>query len=326
MIKKRELVIVGGGPAGMAAALAAYKYGIRDILLLERNRCLGGMLNQCIHTGFGLEYFNTILTGPEYADRFIDKVCKIDEIAVRTGAFVADLTCDKILTVMQEGRFERIKARSLIMATGCRERTREMVHVAGDRPAGVFSAGFAQQLINAEGLLPGRDAVIVGSGDIGMIMARRLVLEGMTVKGIVEVEGHSRGLVRNFVQCVKDFDIPLYFRHKVLAIKGRDRVEKVFLCKIDDRQREIPSTEFEISCDTVLFSVGLIPENELIEKAGVAMDRDTNTPDSTEAGRTSIAGVFVCGNCCKIYDLVDAVTRDSERVARICAEYLGYPV
>ena len=326
MIKKRELVIVGGGPAGMAAALAAYKYGIRDILLLERGRFLGGMLNQCIHTGFGLEYFNAALTGPEYAERFIDKVCKIEEIDVRTGAFVADLTADKVLTVLQKGGFERVKARSLIMATGCRERTREMIHVAGDRPAGVFSAGFAQQLINTEGLLPGREAVIVGSGDIGMIMARRLILEGMTVRGIVEVEGHSRGLVRNFVQCVKDFEIPLYFRHKVLAIKGRRRVEKVVLCKVDDRQREIPSTAFELACDTVLFSVGLIPENELVEKAGVVMNRETNTPDSSEPGRTSIAGLFVSGNCCKIYDLVDSVTRDSEKVARYAAEYLGHPV
>lgn len=319
---KRDLVIVGSGPGGMAAAITAYENGVRDILLLERDQYPGGILNQCIHTGFGLAYFKEILTGPEYADRFIKKLKSIPEIEISLKSFVVRLTEDKVLTYLKPGVVETVKAKCLIMATGCREKTREMVHIAGTRPAGVFSAGLAQKLINIEGLLPGREVVIVGSGDIGLIMARRFTLEGAKVKAVVEIQPVSRGLIRNVVQCVTDFDIPLYFNHKILKIFGRDRVDGVSVAKVDERMKEIPGTEFRIDCDTVLVSVGLIPENELIEMASVKIDKKTNSPVSAEVNKTSIPGLFVCGNAFKVYDLADSVSKDSEAAGRLAAEYL----
>lgn len=319
---KRDLVIVGGGPAGMAAAISANKFGVKDILLLERDQFLGGILNQCVHTGFGLDYFKEVLTGPEYAHRFMSEIRRNPEIKISLRSFVVHLTQDKVITFLKPGLLQHVKAKALIMATGCREKTREMVHIAGTRPAGVFSAGLAQKLINIEGLLPGKKVVIVGSGDIGLIMARRFVLEGSEVKAVIEIQKTSRGLLRNMVQCIDDFRIPMFYRHKIVKIHGNKRVEKVSVVKVDDNLQTIPSSEFQIECDTVLVSVGLIPENELIEMAGVLIDKRTNCPVSEELNKSSIPGIFVCGNSFKVYDIVDAVSRDSEIAGELAAAYL----
>jgi len=319
---KRELVIVGAGPAGLAAALSAYEHGVKDILLLERDQYLGGILNQCIHTGFGINYFKESLTGPEYADRFIERILKVKGIEISLRSFVVGLTKNKVLTYIKPGKLQRIKAKVLIFATGCRERTREMIHLPGERPAGVFSAGLAQKLINIEGLLPGKEVVIAGSGDIGLIMARRFTLEGAFVKGIVEVQAHSRGLPRNMSQCVWDFNIPVYFSHKISKIHGKNRVEAVSLVEVGEDLETPVGREFTIPCDTLLVSVGLIPENEIIEIAGAVLDKNTNCPLSDKLPMTSIPGVFVCGNALKVYDLVDAVSFDSISTGKVAAEYL----
>ncbi len=321
-MRERDLVIVGGGPAGMAAAIAARENGVKDILLLERDQYLGGILNQCVHTGFGVEYFKEVLTGPEYAERFINKIQALTEVEISLRSFVVRLTKDKELMFIRPGVLENIKARAIIMATGCRERTREMIHIPGTRPAGIFSAGLAQKLINIEGLMPGKCVVIAGSGDIGLIMARRFILEGARVMGIVEAREKITGLSRNVAQCVEDYDIPVYLGYKISRLHGADRVEKVSVAKVDERSNEVPGSAFEIECDTVLVSVGLIPENELIEMAGVEMDRKTNSPLTGALNRTSIPGLFVCGNSFKVYDIVDSVSRDSMLAGRLAAEYL----
>lgn len=306
----------------MAAAVSAYENGVKDILLIERDQHLGGILNQCIHPGFGIDYFDEILTGPEYADRFIKKTRSIPDIEVSLQSFAVHLDPDKTLTYIKPGKLEVVRPKTLIMATGCRERTREMIHIPGTRPSGVFPAGLAQKLINIEGLLPGKEVVIVGSGDIGLIMARRFLLEGAKVKAVIEVQKETRGLKRNIVQCVEDFGTPLYFSHKVKSIYGKDRVEKVSVVKVDENFAEVPGSGFEIDCDTVLVSVGLIPENELIEMAGVEIDKKTNSPVSKEVNITSTPGLFVCGNSYKVYDIVDSVSRDSVIAGRLAAEYL----
>lgn len=313
----------------MAAALSAHENGVKDILLLERDQYLGGILNQCIHTGFGLNYFKETLTGPEYAERFIEKVLAIKGIEVSLKSIAVKLSKDKIITYLKPGKLEEVRAKAIITATGCREKTREMTHIPGTRPAGIFSAGLAQKLINIEGLLPGKEVVVVGSGDIGLIMARRFTLEGAKVKAVVEIDSVSRGLTRNIVQCIEDFEIPLYFRHKIARINGKDRVESVDIVSVDGYCRSRGNatavqydSNFNIKCDTVLMSVGLVPENELIEAAGALIDKKTNTPVSDGLNKTSISGVFACGNSFKVYDIVDSVTVDAFKAGKMAAEHL----
>ena len=322
-----DIVVVGGGPAGLAAAVSAYDSGAKRVLVLERDKLLGGVLNQCVHNGFGLRRFNEELTGPEYAGRYIDEVVK-REIPVALEATVLDLGEDKsdgapapnvVQFVSPTLGFRRVHARAVVLATGCRERTRGAISTPGDRPSGVFTAGAAQRYVNCEGKRVGERVVILGSGDIGLIMARRLTLEGAKVLAVVELMPYSNGLARNIVQCLKDFDIPLYLSHTISCVVGKRRLEKVVISKVDDARQPIPGSEFEIECDTLLLSVGLIPENEVARAAGVELDRRTRGPVVAQTRETSIPGVFACGNTLHVHDLVDFVSEEAEEAGRNAA-------
>ena len=317
-----DLVIIGGGPAGLAVALEARRNTVKDILLLERDKYLGGILPQCIHNGFGIQYFKEELTGPEYAGRFITKLkdCQID---IKTKTMVINITSDKrIIAINRDDGLLHIQAKAVVLAMGCRERTREAIAISGSRPAGIFTAGTAQRYINIEGYMPGREVVVLGSGDIGMIMARRMTLEGARVKAVLEIMPFSTGLIRNKVQCLDDFNIPLKFNHTITRIEGGKRVEKVTVAQVDKNLQAIPGTEEEISCDTVLLSVGLIPENELTSEAGIKLDPVTRGPIVNENRETEIEGIFACGNVLHVHDLADFVTEEGEIVGRAVGEYL----
>lgn len=321
-MKVYDIVIIGGGPAGMAAAIAAKKQGIERILILERDRELGGILNQCIHNGFGLHTFQEELTGPEYADRFIGQV-KSYNIEYKLNTMVMDVSRDKRVTAMnrEEGMFE-IQAKAIILAMGCRERSRGALNIPGYRPAGIYSAGTAQRLVNMEGFLPGREVVILGSGDIGLIMARRMTLEGAKVKVVAELMPYSGGLKRNIVQCLDDYKIPLKLSHTVIDIKGKERVEGVTLAEVDENRRPIKGTEEFYSCDTLLLSVGLIPENEISGAMGVELNPVTSGPKVNERLETSIEGVFACGNVLHVHDLVDFVSEEAAAAGKNAAMYV----
>lgn len=321
-MKLYDIVIIGGGPAGLAAAVSAKEHGNDSVLILERDRELGGILNQCIHNGFGLHTFKEELTGPEYAGRFIEKVHDLD-IEYMLGTMVMDISKDKVVTAMnrEEGLFE-IQAKAIILAMGCRERPRGALNIPGYRPAGVFSAGTAQRLVNMEGYLPGREVVILGSGDIGLIMARRMTLEGAKVKVVAELMPYSGGLKRNIVQCLDDFGIPLKLSHTIVDIDGKDRVKGITLAQVDEKNKPIPGTEEYIPCDTLLLSCGLIPENELSRGLGVDMERVTNGPVVNESLETSVEGVFACGNVLHVHDLVDFVSEEAAMAGKNAVRYI----
>ena len=319
---KTKIAIIGGGPAGLAAAIEAYDKGVKDVVILERDSLLGGILNQCIHNGFGLHTFKEELTGPEYAQRFIDKV-KERNIQCLLETIVIDISDKKVITAMSKERgIFTIEAEAIVLAMGCRERPRGALNTPGYRPAGIYSAGTAQRYVNIEGKMPGHKVVILGSGDIDLIMARRMTLEGAKVEAVAELMPYSGGLKRNIVQCLDDFGIPLKLSTTVIDIDGKDRVTSVTLAKVDEKMQPIPGTEEKIECDTLLLSCGLLPENELSSQMGVDLSPVTGGAKVDESLETSIDGVFACGNVLHVHDLVDYVSKEASEAGRHAAEYV----
>ncbi len=321
-MEKRDVIIVGGGPAGLAAAVELYQKGITDILILEREKQLGGILRQCIHDGFGLTRFHTTLSGPEYAQRFIDEVQRL-EIPYRTDTTVLEISEDKVVTAASRDGLVQYQAGVIILTMGCRERTRGALGIPGERPAGVFTAGVAQAYINLYNRMPAKEVVILGSGDIGMIMARRLTLEGAHVQAVFEIQPIPSGLPRNIEQCLNDYGIPLYLSHTVTQIHGNSRLTGVTVSEVDEQLRPIPGTEREYACDTLILSVGLIPENELSIDAGVALDQRTKGAVVDEHFQTSVSGIFAAGNVLHVHDLVDFVSMEAETLADSAASYVA---
>ena len=319
---KKDLVIIGGGPAGMAAAVSAYEAGVRDILILERDSALGGILRQCIHNGFGLHRFGEELTGPEYAAKYEKMVDEL-QIPYMLDTMVIEVSADKTVTAMnREMGIFTVEAGAIILAMGCRERPKGALNIAGTRPAGIFTAGTAQKFVNMKGYMPGHEVVILGSGDIGLIMARRMTLEGAKVKAVCELMPYSGGLARNIEQCLNDFNIPLRLSHTVVNIHGRERLEGVTIARVDENRRPIKESEEYIPCDTLLLSCGLIPENELTKGAGIRLDRITNGAVVDGDRETEIEGIFACGNVLHVHDLVDYVSEESAIAGKAAAKHI----